>query len=218
MRVTVPIGAGRGGGCCAVSLTPARSVTAEPGASRWDQLTDDELVDRAQGGSSRAFEVLLRRHQRSMFGASRRLLGSSDEAQDALQEAFITSWRTLPEFRSEAKFSTWLYRIVTTRSLNELRRRKPAEPLPEDDGPAAAQLVATTRSPAAHAEGSAMMQALQQALAALPEDLRVCWLAREIDHLSYEEISEIVRAPVSTVRGRIARARSTLAEAMSAWR
>jgi RNA polymerase sigma-70 factor (ECF subfamily) len=193
-------------------------VTAGPPVSRWDQLTDEELVDRAQGGSSRAFEVLLRRHQRSMYGASRRLLGDSDEAQDALQEAFITSWRTLPEFRSEAKFSTWMYRIVTTRSLNELRRRKPAEPLPEDDGPAAAQFVATTGSPAAHAEGSAMMQALQQALAALPEDLRVCWLAREIDNLSYEEIYEIVRAPVSTVRGRIARARSTLAEAMSAWR
>lgn len=193
-------------------------MTTEGSASRWEGLTDEELVDRAQGGSSRAFEVLLRRHQRLMFGASRRLLGDSDEAEDALQEAFITSWRTLPEFRAEAKFSTWLYRIVTTRSLNELRRRKPAEQLPEDDGPVAAQFVAVTGSPAVYAENSAMMQALQRALAALPEDLRVCWLAREIDQLSYEEISEIVRAPVSTVRGRIARARSTLAEAMSAWR
>ena len=153
-----------------------------------------------------------------MFGTSLRLLGRSSDAEDAVQEAFIAAWRRLPEFRGDAQFSTWMYRIVTNRSLNELRRRKPAASLDdEDDGPVPAALV-QTGGPARQAEQSAMLAALQSALADLPEPLRVCWLLREMDRRSYDEIADIVGVPEPTVRGRIARARARLAEVMAPWR
>ncbi|WP_395727819.1 RNA polymerase sigma factor [Nakamurella sp.] len=186
--------------------------------SRLSELTDEELVQRAQSGNSRAFETLLRRHERAMFGTSLRLLSRSADAEDAVQEAFIASWRRLPEFRGDARFSTWLYRIVTNRSLNELRRRKPTADLDvEDAGPVPPGLV-DTAGPERQAERSAMLEALQSALADLPEPLRVCWLLREVDHRSYDEIAEIVGVPEPTVRGRIARARTRLAEVMAPWR
>lgn len=187
--------------------------------SRLADMTDDELVERAQSGNSRAFELLLRRHQRSMFGTSLRLLASDSDAEDAVQEAFIASWRRLPEFRSDAQFSTWLYRIVTNRSLNELRRRKPTAVL-EPDGQVAgnAGILIDTDSPERHVEHVEMVAALNAALAELPDSLRVCWLLREVDHRSYLEIADIVGVPEPTVRGRISRARANLAEAMTPWR
>jgi RNA polymerase sigma-70 factor, ECF subfamily len=192
------------------------------GGSRLSDLTDEELVERAQSGNSRAFEALLRRHQRSMFGTSLRLLSQDSDAEDAVQEAFIASWRRLPEFRADAQFSTWLYRIVTNRSLNELRRRKPTRPLEPDtdngEAAAVADPAAGTANPAAHAEQTALIAALQAALAELPESLRVCWILRQLDHRSYDDIADIVGVPEATVRGRIARARVKLAEAMKEWR
>jgi len=190
------------------------------GGSRLSDLTDAELVERAQSGNSRAFETLLRRHQRSMFGTSLRLLAQDGDAEDAVQEAFIASWRRLPEFRSDAQFSTWLYRIVTNRSLNELRRRKPTQPLePDADGAETTLLMDTrTTTPSAHAEQTALIEALQVALAELPEALRVCWILREMEHRSYDDIADIVGVPEPTVRGRIARARVKLADVLKEWR
>lgn len=192
------------------------------GCSRLSDLSDEELVDRAQSGNSRAFELLLRRHQRAMFGTSVRLLSRDADAQDAVQEAFIASWRRLPEFRADAKFSTWLYRIVTNRSLNELRRRRPVETLDiaadTNAGSAARELLIDTGTPEKHAEQSAMLTALQAALADLPATLRVCWMLREVDRRSYDDIAVIVGVPEATVRGRISRARGKLAEAMTQWR
>ena len=155
-----------------------------------------------------------------MFGTSLRLLSRDSDAEDAVQEAFIASWRRLPEFRSDAKFSTWLYRIVTNRSLNELRRRKPVAVL-EPDGrlAGAAEFLIDTNSPdrqvrtLRHDGGTC-----GSLLPSLPEPLRVCWLLREVDHRSYQEIADIVGVPEPTVRGRISRARANLAEAMTAWR
>jgi RNA polymerase sigma-70 factor, ECF subfamily len=196
---------------------PDHEVMLRAHESRLSDLTDEELVERAQSGNSRAFEMLLRRHQRAMFGTSLRLLSGDSDAEDAVQEAFIASWRRLPEFRADAKFSTWLYRIVTNRSLNELRRRKPTQVLELDSHPDSVFLI-DTATPDRYVEQSAMMDALQTALAALPDTLRVCWLLREVDHRSYDDIAGIVGAPEATVRGRIARTRAKLAEAMIEWR
>lgn len=197
---------------------PIRTGGSVDRRSRLSELTDVELVQRAQSGNSRAFEALLRRHERAMFGTSLRLLVRPGDAEDAVQEAFIAAWRRLPEFRGDAQFSTWLYRIVTNRSLNELRRRKPTTSLDDDDGgPVPAGLV-QTGGPEQQVERSAMVAALQSALADLPETLRVCWLLREVDRRSYDEIADIVGVPEPTVRGRIARARTRLAEMMAPWR
>ncbi|RBL80186.1 RNA polymerase subunit sigma-70, partial [Streptomyces cavourensis] len=89
--------------------------------------TDETLpVVRAGEGDEEAFEVLVRRHSPAMLQLAMRLLGDRADAEDAVQDAFVSAWRKLPEFRRDAAFSTWLHRIVTNRCLNRLRSRRPA--------------------------------------------------------------------------------------------
>lgn len=170
---------------------------------------------RAQEGDERAFEALVRRHQRAMYRLALRTLGSADDAEEATQEAFLAAWRRLGAFRSEAAFSSWLYRIVTNRCLNLARSRRPAtsfdqtEPeLPSRDG----------LGPASGAEVSQQLAALRQAVGQLPTEQRVCWVLREQEGLGYAEIAEMVGISPTAVRGRIHRARKRLAEVMKPWR
>jgi RNA polymerase sigma-70 factor, ECF subfamily len=167
---------------------------------------------RAQEGDARAFEVLARRHQAALYRIAVRVTGDAAEAEDALQEALLDAWRRIGRFRGESAFSTWMYRIVTHRCLSALRRRRPV-PVEEIEAPAPSR-----DSPERAAERGAGMDALRDALAALPAEQRVCWVLREMEGLSYAEISAITGATEDAVRGRIHRARTRLAEAMRAWR
>jgi len=179
-------------------------------------LGEAVLVARARDGDPRCFEVLLRRHQQSLYALAVRLLDDRIEAQDAVQDAFILAWRKLPAFRGEAKFSTWLYRIVTNQCLSRLRRGRQQQPLPEREKQ---HLVAPEDlSPQAYVEHAALAAALSAAVAALPDDLRLAWLLREAEHRSYEEVAAITGTRVSTIRGRIARARARLADSLAEWR
>lgn len=178
-------------------------------------LDDPTLAVRAQEGDLRAFEVLVRRHQRAMYRVALRILGEPAEAEDAVQEAFVTSWRRLDHYRGEAAFSTWLYRIVTNRCLNMIRsrRRHPTTPLDDTEPPAAQP----TASPEQATELDAVLGALAGAVASLPAEQRICWVLRESDGLGYTEIAHIVGSSPDAVRGRIHRARHALAQSMQAW-
>ena len=152
-----------------------------------------------------------------------RILSDPDEAEDAAQNAFVSAWRRLPEFRSDAKFSTWLYRIVTNQALNQARARSrqatPADgEVLETGGQREWTSTGSTTDPEKHAEQTALLEAVHAALAQLPEPLRVCWLLREIQECPYQDIADITQVSLDTARGRIYRARLQLAEAMSAWR
>ena len=177
-----------------------------------DELDETSLVVRAQEGDARAFELLARRHQAALYRLAVRVMGDPAEAEDALQEALLDAWRRIGRFRGDSAFSTWMYRVVTNRCLGMLRRRRPV-PVEEIEAPAPAQ-----DSPERAAERGAGMAALRRALAQLPDEQRVCWVLREMEGLSYTEISEITGATEDAVRGRIHRARTRLAEAMRAWR
>lgn len=183
------------------------------------ELTDDVLVARAAVGDPRAFEQLVRRHQQQMYLVALRITGNSDDAEDATQNAFIAAWRRLPEFRRAAKFSTWLYRIVTNHTLNQVRSRKRTD----QQSDLAARLdqdqpVTTEPGPHERAEGSALLRDLRVAIAGLPPDLRTCWYAREVDGYSYQEVAAIAGVSFDVARGRIYRARLRLAEDLKAWR
>jgi RNA polymerase sigma-70 factor (ECF subfamily) len=180
---------------------------------RLDQLDDAVLTDRARDGDPRAFEALARRYQRPLFVLATRITGSAADGEDAVQLAFVKAWRTLPSFRGEARFPTWMYRIVTNEALTVLRRRKPVDVLPEDGDLRAPD----TNGPEAAVQQSALATALGSALAALSPDLRVAWLLREAEQCSYEEVAHIVGTTQSTVRGRIARARVALAKSLAEW-
>lgn len=176
---------------------------------------DTVLAVRAGEGDEDAFETLVRRHAPVLLKLGTRMLGNQADAEDAVQDAFVSAWRALPEFRGEAAFLAWMYRIMTNRCLKVLRARRPTEPIEEGSEPSAPE---HSSSPVKAAEGAAAVKDLSSALATLPPGQRACWVLRELHGLSYREISEVLDISEHAVRGRIFRARCFLTEAMSAWR
>ncbi|MFB7740906.1 MULTISPECIES: RNA polymerase sigma factor [unclassified Streptomyces] len=177
---------------------------------------DDALLAvRAGEGDEEAFAVLVRRHAPALVRLATRLVQDRTEAEDAVQEAFISAWRKLPEFRGQSSFGTWLYRIVTNRCLNILRTRKPQSQLE-----AASRISAPEHSvaPDRITEGRAAIEELHHALAGLSAEQRACWVLRELDEQPYAFIAETVGISEQAVRARVFRARRQLTDALGAWR
>ncbi len=198
-------------------------MTLSQQAGRWQatrrlgDLDDETLLVRAQERDIAAFEQLVIRHEQAMYRLARRVLDRPEDAEDALQEALVAAWRQLPAFRGDATFATWLYRIVTTRCLNlaRSRARRPTRTLDRDT---ADSLPSRLPTPEQLAATGSEREALNQALADLPVDQRVCWVLRENDGLGYEEIAAMTGTSLDAVRGRIHRARSNLARTMQEWK
>ncbi|MFI8902564.1 RNA polymerase sigma factor [Streptomyces virginiae] len=200
----------------ATGSTAARGAAGGPGGSGApDDLNDGMLAVRASEGDDDAFAVLVRRHSSRLLALAQHLLGDRADAEDAVQEAFLSAWRRLPEFHHAASFGTWMYRIVTNRCLNVLRRSPRPLPLDALPEPAAAD---AGSSPPRVCEGDAATAALKRALLELDPDLRACWVLRELHELHYEEIAHVLGTSEQTVRGRLYRARRALTEAMRPWR
>ncbi|MGH3630197.1 MAG: RNA polymerase sigma factor [Sciscionella sp.] len=161
----------------------------------------------------RAFELLVSRFQRRIYALAVRMLGSAAEAEDVVQDVFITAWRRLPDIREDAAFVGWLYKTATNRCLALLRKRRPQVEL--DTERHASGLV--EHDPERSVEVSGQLDALAEALQHLPAQQRACWLLREAHGRSYEEIASLVGASPDAVRGRIARARVELARMMRSW-
>jgi RNA polymerase sigma-70 factor (ECF subfamily) len=202
-----------------------------------DELT---IVARAQDGDLEAFDWLITAYQRGVYRLCVRMLNDRSDAEDIVQETFIAAWRSLPNLTAPQAFVPWLYRTATNKCLDDLRRRqrRPSDPTADLDAteettqPARQPTVGSARAentllrtgsglsadPADVVEGRAQIRALADLLQTVPPGLRVCWLLREVHGFSYAEIAAIVQLPESTVRGRIARAKRSLAEGMEAWR
>lgn len=178
------------------------------------ELDDATLVDRARDGDVRSYEQLVIRYQGRMFRLADRMLSDRAEAEDVVQDAFLTAWRRLGQLQDDAAFSGWLYRVTTNGCLNVLRRRQPAAEIDPDT----TESTRTDTRPDHAVQVNSQLEALTLALGQLTPEQRACWLLREVHGLPYEEIGEIVGANVTAVRGRIARARAQLAEVMKAWR
>lgn len=175
------------------------------------QLDDTILVRAAQTGDVDAFEELVRRHQASVYRLALRILGSSADAQDAVQETFVRAWRALPHFRRDSTISTWLYRIATRRALHTIASRRSTQTLDEvelEAGP----------DPAHAAERRERLRAVTQAIANLPPEQRAALALREFEGLSYQEVADILGASVPAIKTRIRRARLTVIQQTSAWR
>ncbi len=163
---------------------------------------DAALVRRAQKGDRYAFEWLVRAHEAKMYTLAARVLGSREEAADAVQEALVRAWLALPKFRGDASFSTWLYRIVvnSAHDVRAKRRDRPVEEPPDLVDP---------RDRFAEQELSGE---LQRALDGLDESYRVAVVLYDVLGCSYAEIAEMTGVPEGTVKSRIFRGRSELAE------
>ena len=178
--------------------------------------TDEELVAAVQGGDSSAFDELVRRWERKIRGAVYRVVGSEEEARDVTQEAFLKAFRGLPGFKSEARFSSWLYQIALNLSRDKLRRRKLRDHASldqmEEDGHASPALV--SRAPDAHAQfqRNDLARRIAAAVAALPDDQREVIVLKEYQDLTFVEIAEVLELPVSTVKTRLYRGLTLLRE------
>ena len=175
--------------------------------------SDEFLAGLASLGDARAFDLLVQRYRTLMYGCARRRLGSDAEADDVVQESLADAWIKISTLKDLAAVRSWMLRIVASRSVDMLRRRREHDSV--EDGDYAAS---DTQSPTTNAQLALLSAALHIALSRLPEQQRRCWVMRELESMSYQDIGDELELPVSTVRGSIARARKALAIAMADWR
>ncbi|MCA0242420.1 MAG: RNA polymerase sigma factor RpoE [Proteobacteria bacterium] len=185
-----------------------------------DNDADALLVDRARRGDTAAFEMLVVKYQRRIERLISRMVRDTDLVQDVAQETFIRAYRAMPQFRGESAFYTWLYRIAINtakKTLVELKR----DPLVSEsslvrgeDGEETSRVeneLTDGETPEALMASKEIAAAVNSAIEALSEDLRQAITLREIEGLSYEEISDVMNCPIGTVRSRIFRAREAIA-------
>lgn len=166
-------------------------------------------------GDVNAFEPLVSAHEKNAYNLALRMLGSAEDAEDAVQEAFLKAYRSLNDFRQDSRFSVWLYRIVSNLCLDQLRRRKrQAEQslTVEDESGEETELDVPDKSfsPGALLEQKLTREAVRRGLDALPPEHRQILLLRELEGLSYEEIGQALSLEPGTVKSRIFRARKRL--------
>lgn len=169
-------------------------------------LLDEQLVELAVSGDSDAFGEIVRRWERKIFALCFGMLGREDDARDACQEAFIAAYKNLANFRGDAKVSSWLHRIAVNQCLTTKRRQKTRaeDLLDDDDGSEDRVFVAAVQySPGNTAEKAERMNLVRQAVGALPTDLRQVIVMKEFEEMTFQEISETLELPLSTVKSRL---------------
>lgn len=176
---------------------------------------DATLVSRARDGDVRAYEQLVLRYQSPMFRLAWKMLNDRPDAEDTVQEVFLTAWRRLPQLNDDAAFVGRLYRMTTDQCLNLIRSRRPRV----DMDPDSTESIRADTRPEHAVQAGTPLETLNAALQdRLTPEQRVCWLLREVHGLSYAAIGDIVEADTTAVRGRITRARAQLSEVMKPWR
>ncbi len=201
-------------GCETLDSAPATRSRSSLKSENFREFDPDgELVARWQAGDQSAFEALIRRHERRVFGLLMRMLGNRQDAEDVAQEAFLSLHRHGHRFRHQARFSTFVFRVAANAALNRRRTlgRKNARirqlKLRQEAG---SDLPTTPRDPEAQVAGAEIQIQVQEALSRLPEDLRMATVLYDIEGLSYREIATVLKIPEGTVKSRIHRARSAL--------
>jgi RNA polymerase sigma-70 factor (ECF subfamily) len=192
---------------------PSSESTSSPTDS------DSLLVERAVAGDQAAFELLVIKYQRRVERLIGRMVRQSNLVEDIAQETFIKAYRALHQFRGDAQFYTWLYRIAVNTAkkfLLELKRdpvvlQSDLQPSDDDDEtfyPATESI--TSETPESVLAAKEIAAEVNAALAELPDDLRQALTLREMEGMSYEDIAEVMNCPLGTVRSRIFRAREAV--------
>jgi RNA polymerase sigma-70 factor (ECF subfamily) len=186
-------------------------------------VPDEDLMQRFGRGDAAAMEELVGRHGRPLFGFLVRSLGSRDKAEDAYQEVFLKVVRAAPGYQPRARFAAWLYTIARNVVIDMARRDRFREtesldaPAFEDgDADRMSQVAGDDPDPEAVLRGREMQEALEAAIAALPGEQREVFLLRERTGLSFQEIADLTRAPLNTVKTRMHYALNHLRKALLA--
>lgn len=169
------------------------------------------LISRARGGDREAFGELVEQYRDNVYRLAYRMCGNAYDADEAAQEAFVAAWRALPNFRGDAKFSTWLYRLTTNAAIDVMRREKRHQTVGDGE---MIELADDADSPQETVERTEQQEAVQKALATLSEEYREVLLLRYMEELDYAEIAEVLQLPSGTVKSRINRAKAALKTAL----
>jgi RNA polymerase sigma-70 factor (ECF subfamily) len=164
---------------------------------------DAALLEECKRGDRQALGSLVRRYERPVYNAAFRMLGNPDEAADVTQTVFLKTFENLDRFNPRYKFFSWIYRIAINESINQLNRRKHAEPLADN-------LVSGEQSPDASMLAERLGEQLQAALLALSGDHRAVIILRHYNEFSYRQISKILEIPEKTVKSRLFSARQKM--------
>jgi RNA polymerase sigma-70 factor (ECF subfamily) len=181
----------------------------------FESLDDLSLVEACRGGQTEAFGALVRRYQDRLYSTVLRLVGSSEDAEDVLQDTFVRAFERLDQFHGDSSFYTWIYRVAVNLALSGYRRRRvraslkrsrmwsaPVSSEPADSSPEA--------DPTISLERAERERIIEDALDRLGPDHRAVVILKDFDGHRYEEISAILDIPVGTVRSRLHRARCEL--------
>jgi RNA polymerase sigma-70 factor (ECF subfamily) len=184
------------------------------------ESNDGQLVERVQRGDKRAYDILVLKYQHRIAGLIGRYVRDPSEVQDVTQETFIKAYRALPRFRGESEFYTWLYRIAINTSKNYLvsKSRRPPDLDLDVDGEFQADfdVLKDNAGPESRLATEQLKKVIFHAIKNLPEELKTAVTLREFEGMSYEEIAEVMKCPVGTVRSRIFRAREAIEKSIEA--
>jgi RNA polymerase sigma-70 factor (ECF subfamily) len=170
------------------------------------QNSDEKLVELAVSQDPEAFGEIVKRWERKIFALCFGMLGREDDARDAAQETFIAAYRNLSNFRGEAKVSSWLHRIAVNQCLTVKRRAKTRseEFLDDEDGSEDRVFIAPLQnSPSRQAEQFERLKLVRTAVSSLPTELRQVIVMKEFEDMTFQEISETLEIPLSTVKSRL---------------
>lgn len=177
-------------------------------SDRWREsnleLSDTQIIERTLSGEPDAFNLLVRRWERQIYGLSLRMLGRDDEAKDATQETFLSAYRNLSKFRGEAKFSSWIYRIALNICNTKLRgRSKLIVSIEEQREESGFEIAADEHEIGSRLQQEQVARHVRRALGGLPPEMRQVIVMKEYEGLKFSEIADILGIPLSTVKTRM---------------
>ncbi len=174
-------------------------------------MTVEELVQPAAQGDEMAFAQLVALHEKRVYALALRMTGNQEDAADVAQEAFLSAWRGLPNFRGESGFSTWLYRLTSNAAIDYLRKNKRQRAEASlNDGELGLDAPDPAPTPQERAEAQSLRESVRWGMGELSQEHRQVLDLREYQELSYEEISARLGVDLGTVKSRLSRARSAL--------
>jgi len=184
-------------------------------------MDENELVEKAKAGDTKAFEELMRRTQDKIYNLGIKFFGNKDDAADLLQETYIKAYESLPSFEGRSSFSTWLYRIATNFALMKLRKEKikkvSIEELKEltDGIKNSIDFYDWSENPYLHYKNEELKEILNEAINSLPPKYKTIFILHDIEGLSIQEVAKILSLSVPTIKTRIHRSRLYLREKLS---
>jgi RNA polymerase sigma-70 factor (ECF subfamily) len=162
--------------------------------SKYQKLDDSELVQLVKAGEAEPFDELVRRHSVKIHDLCYKILRNYDDASDMAQETFIKAYRKINKFDGRSQFSTWLYRIAVNNCLNYIKKQRPTEEIYDE------MMSGGKDDPVERYRSKKLKEIIYEAVAKLPTVQRAVFTLRTLEDMSYQEVSDILKKPISTIK------------------